>query len=411
MLQKFPFGIWNYTPVERSKLSDIDDWAECGLTVTMAPTIEYGKHDPRELLPFLDKAHERDMALIVNVRGLDYAFCATDGEAAYEAALREIYNSLAGHPALYGFVVGDEPRTAEHLEASVSCMRIQRKIDARLHPYLNLSGGTVGFDSELFGGRNMTEWMRYAKKESGCAVFCFDEYSQVINDGGISIYFDTLGSFTSAADASAVELWGCMLSSAHLMFKKPTEFQYIWQITVSAALGCRGIVWFRFYDRDVAPDLYGSPIDEFGYKTDAFYHMLRAQRRFNMHYGELLMRLRHKKAYLVRNMYGENVARPRYAFLENGTHPYILDAECFDEGLISFFEDEDGHEYAAFVNLSQTNYGNIRPTLDSEHCSLTELHFNGERETPFGVDTRGFGFDGNIELQPGQLRMFRLDVK
>ena len=41
----------------------------------------------------------------------------------------------------------------------------------------------------------------------------------------------------------------------------------MWQITMSAAFGCKGVIWFRLYDRDISPNYHGSPIDEYGYNT------------------------------------------------------------------------------------------------------------------------------------------------
>lgn len=408
MSQKFPFGIWNYLPLSESKLTDIDDWAECGLTVTMAPAISMEKDDPRDLIPFLDRAASHDMKLMVNVRDLSYATYANEGAEAYEKKLRSLHEIFKGHPALYGYVVGDEPTTPEHIEASVQCMKIQRQMDDTLSPYLNLAGAhTLALSPEYFGGRTYPEWLKYMVDESGFAVCCFDEYSQTINNvEGYHSYFRTVKPHVEAADAAGADMWGCLLSSAHIVFNKPTEHQFRWQINVSAALGCRGIFWFRFYDRVSAPDFYGSPIDEYGYKTDAFYALLRCQRRFNDHYGEILMRLKRKSSYIVGD------PRGNYPNFKPGDHEYILNANIDDTGVLSFFEDDEGNEYLCIVNGCVKYFASFTVEFDTTKCSLTELHRNGATEIPFGSDNFGLGaMSNNFGVYPAQLRLFRIDKK
>ena len=408
MAKKFPFGAWNYLPLSESKVSDVDDWAECGLTVTTSPKINIESDDPRELLPYLDRAAELGLKLIINVWDLSYSTYVKKGAEEYEKKLRELHEIFKGHPALYGYVVGDEPTSAKYLDSTFQCIKVQKQMDPSLNPYINFSGpNTRALGPEYFGGRTYAEWLKHVAEESGATEFCFDEYCQTINNvDGYSGFFKTAKFHVEAAESAGADMWACLLSSAHLAYNVPTEAQYRWQINVAAALGCRGVFWFRFYDRDIAPDYYGSPINEFGYKTDSFYHLLTCQRRFNSHYGEILLRLKRKNTWIVGDPRGD------YPIFKAGDHDYILHAKIDDTGVLSIFEDENGAEYLCVVNGCHKFCASCYVTVDPSKCILTELTKNGDIESPFDSDEYTAGDSVHkLSLFPAQLRLFRIDKK
>ena len=51
-----------------------------------------------------------------------------------------------------------------------------------------------------------------------------------------------------AADKAGVDLWLTPLSSAHHVYRPSSEFKYMMQITTAAAMGIKGLTWFRLYD-------------------------------------------------------------------------------------------------------------------------------------------------------------------
>lgn len=400
MAQKFPFSMWNYKPLNESRVSDVDDWAECGFTVPMSPAFLYGKDDPCELIPYLDRAHEKNMQLLINLWNVSFKNYVEEGAKEYERKLREVHECLKGHPALYGYVVGDEPTGAE-LDASIQCVKIQKEMDPTLNPYLNFSGThTVARLNDYYGECSYPQWLTDGAKEAGHYIYGFDEYSQAINNlGGYNAYFRTTKDHMDAADAAGADMWACLLLSAHHVFNKPTELQIKWQINISAALGCRGVSWFRFYDRTAGHDLYGSPVDEYGFKTDTYYNLLRCQRRFNDHYGEILMRLKRKNTWIIGNPRGD------YPNFKPGDYEYILSATADDTGVLSVFEDENGTEYVCIVNGCDKYFQTFHINFDSSKCTFTELTQNGRVELDFDEMLHGDG----ISLQAAQMRLLRIN--
>ena len=403
MAEKFPISIWNYNNLDDFTPDEVNVWADCGLTVTMTPRIVYGKDDPAKIIPFLDMAEERGVKLIANVNGLELDTVRKLGVDGYKNRFLEVYNIIK-HPALYGFYIGNEPSEKEAFEDSITSVKIQKELAPELSPYLNLHTGMDDTDPELLGGKTFRQWLKDFAKDTGFKVFSYGHYDQVWDENGIDSFFRNIKALVSAANEAGVDCWNTQLSSAHYMFRVPNFYEVTWQITAAAACGSRGINWFRFYDRPVDTNLHLSPIDEYGNKTPLFYDLQRACRRFNDHYGEIIMRCRLKNTYFTNKTYGG------YDIFTDRCHPVIKNVRSTEQAIVSFFEDTDGTEYLCIVNCSMTNPGVFRPEFDREKYSLVAVSMNGKQEVPYEKGMSMAHWDGEW-LHPGQLAMFRIDHK
>ena len=395
-MSKYPFSTWIYNPLSDFTPDVLEVWAHAGMNVPMTPKMYYGKDDPTSLIPWLDKAEALGMQLIINYEDVSYGDYIRIGAEEYERRLSEIYNVLKGHPALYGFYVGDEPDSAEELEATVQCYKINRKVAPELNAYTNLIGTMPRKGPEFFGGRTLTEWFKYFKEETGVQILSQDLYNPLINDISVGWHFEEVKTMVEAAEAAGVELWANMLCSGHDAFRAPSELDIRWQINVNAAVGCRGGIWFRMYDRALGNEYHGSPIDEYGNKTEAYYGMCRSQRRFTDHYGELLMSLKRQSTYMT----GKD--RGVYPMLTDDAHD-LVKIDGYEEGVVSFYTAEDGKEYICMVNASMQFLATWKFEFDSEKCSVNEVLFNG-------TVTRPMENLGQV-LYAGQMRMYRIDRK
>lgn len=389
MTQKFPLGAWVYNRIEEFTPDEVDVWADLGLTVTMAPSIDYGD-DMTKLIPFLDRARDRGIQLILWVNGVGSS----------EARFREVYEVFKGHPALYGFFVGDEPGDVASVNSCIEIMNMQRKVAPELRPYVNLMGSSFEREPQMFPGKTYNDFMKDFAERSCCDMVCFDTYTQMINDGGVTNYFKGLKAQTDAAYHVGIDIWATCLTSAHYAYNVPSEYQLLWQITVSAALGCKGIIWFRLYDKKIAPEYYGSPIDEYGCKTPQYDMLRRCQRRFNDQYGELLMQLHRKQVFIT------GIQRGDWQMFNSYSHDCIKAVKTFENTVVSFFEDDFGKEYLCLVNSEMYIKNSIELEIDSDKCSLTELLLNGQ------LESNDFGEDGDsFTLYPGQMKMFKINRK
>lgn len=379
--------------------NELELWAECGMTTPLAPKTYYGKDDSKKLIPYLDKAEELGMQLIVNYEDFSYGQIDVVGDEEYERRFREVYEPLKGHPALYGFYSGDEPDSRKDFEQIRRCYAIHKKVAPELKPYINLISYMSCMPSEKLLDMTLEEWFR-SIKELGVDFVSQDAYTCMVNDASITTYLKEIKGVVDAAEKAGVDVWSNMLCSGHYVYRAPSESDVIWQINVAAAIGCRGGIWFRFYDRDIGFEYYGSPIDEFGNKTSTYYSILRAQRRFNTHYGELMMNLKRKSTYMTGYK-----KRDVYPELNSDVHD-LVKISGYEDGVISFFEDKDGKEYFCIVNASIEFISSWRIEFDPAKCNVVELYFNGKSEESLIHD-----LGDDILFYVGQLRMFRIDRK
>ncbi|MBQ6263488.1 MAG: hypothetical protein IJK58_08245 [Clostridia bacterium] len=400
--EKFPISFWNYRYLGEGMTPDeVFVWADLGLTVSMAPKIHSDLVGKEELLQYLDNAEKAGIKLIIWVEGLEYDHLRAEGEAWYRDLFTRAYQTFR-HPALYGFYAGDEPGGVENFRASWQAIAIQREIAPDLDPYLNLHTCMDDVDPEEFEGRTFRQWIKELAEATGFKIFGYGHYDQVWNDFGVESYFRNIKALRETADAAGVDVWNTLLSSAHYMFRIPTEYEFAWQVNVSAALGARGIVWFRLYDRPHGPNYHGSPIDEYGNKAPTYIPFLHANRRFQDHYGKLIMKLKFREAFFAKENHGG------FETLPFGYHPVIKTVRATEEAVISFFNDKDGGEYMVMVNASMDTPGVFRPEFERDAHSLKEVLFNGAALVPYGLGTSEAHWDG-AWLYPGQMIIYKID--
>ena len=410
MNKRFVFSMWTYNDISEFTPDEIDVWIDLGMTLPMLPAASIERDGPETLLPWLNKAQERGIQVIVNYPAINYAAYGELGRDEYIKRVKPLYDAFADHPAVHGFCIGDEPFNKGALEAALGALKVNKELAPHLSPYLNYTGATQSFSQETLGGRDLSGWIKHAYEESGVDEICFDSYSQTINSGdGMTDHLISLREWKNAAKgANDSELWGCLLSSGHHVYTPPNETGYRWQINTAAAAGLRGVLWFRLYDRAEVITYYGSPIDEFGDKSEAYYALKRCQRRFNNHFGEIFMRLRHKSTYMI------NSYRGVFPTFTEGTHDVIKKIRANDETMISFFDDEEGNEYLCVVNCETRFYGDVYVHFDKSRYFLSEQNMNGAVQTrPDGDQADCVINDEFVEFTPipAALHLFKIIKK
>ncbi len=404
MADKFIISMWNYKTVYESRIEEVDWWADCGINAPQSPTVNWDDSKGLGILTdFLDRARERGIKIIVNVLGLRDSDLKKIGEKEYTERFIKAY-SVLNHPALFGFFVGDEPDDVT-LPYSLSCVKIQKRIAPELSPYLNFHAQFHNDGEKYFGKKSFDEWMKDFAGETGVELFSYGNYEQaagrITSDSCMEASFSNLRPLVEASEAAGMDCVNTQLSSAHVSYRIQSEYDFTWQITVPAACGSRGVSWFRFYDRLNIINYHGSPIDEFGNKTEYYYRMLRANRRFSAHFGEIIVNLKRTATYFNEKSFGG------YDLFNEKSHDVIK--SVFTGGvnvIVSFFADDQSREYLCLVNADFIIPAQVRIGYDSLSYSLYEILQNGRVENEYN-DSYGDG----LWLYPGQMALLRIDGK
>ena len=412
MENKFLFFSWVYDLMKDYDFSMFDTFLEAGVNLPMSPVFTHDNaEDVEKLKKLLDYAEERGVQMILHAADFSTGGYRKMGEEKWSEEFKKFYEeTLERHPAIYGFYVGDEPSDAYWLELTRQVIIKMTEIHPNLKPYINFTGSMNTFGPDRFGGIDMVEWLTNLKNDSGEFLHTYDMYPQVINNGGgTTAYFEDCKKNAEASEAAGITPIACLICSAHMVFRPVQPLYGInWQVSTAAACGFKGVNWFRLCDRLVDPNYHASPIDAFGNKTDLYYDVLRAQKTFTYHYGDIFMHLKRKSTYF----FGEDMKRDIYPRFEANTHPIMKDIKAgWEESLVSFFEhDETGEEYFAIVNLSRQHYDHYMFYCDAEKYGVNHVLRNGAHQISVPVGDAAGDFEGHF-LYPGQLGLFKIVKK
>ncbi len=392
MAKQVQMTFWNYNSFKDYKPHMLRDWIELGITLPLLPMFNMNRDSKEDLIAILDDAQSLGVQVLLqfntmileSIKDLD----------AYRAEVEKIHATFGTHPAVYGYYVGEEPNIKSQWQYFEGT-KIIKEVAPNAAVYTNFGSIERTERMMLQGTQSLDEWIGKFKEHSGNDIIGFGCYSALFRDNtGSFEHFYNLNTFVEAAKKHGVDVWATMLSSAHDYYRVPTEDDYRWQINTCVACGCRGIVWFRLYDKLVAADYRGSPIDEFGVKTQHFYDMARAQKKFNIHYGKLFGRLNHVSTHGIGVSYGGYpYFVPSTTDEAGAVTDLISHADC-RAGLISFFKDEDGTDYIAVVNTD---------TVNSYHMTLT-YSAKVERADMVYYDEKQLNCHVNRNGQEGELR-------
>lgn len=411
----FPITFWNYNVLRQFGPDEIAVWKDLGITVGMVPRFKMSDTEAVEIIKEYLKEAERlgGIKLMLWVEDMTLYDYGLLGEEKFREKFTQAYNTFKS-PALYGFFAGDEPNERHTFEGTKAVVRIEKEIAPELDPYINFG---IDLDKRIercYPEITFDEWMKDFCKQTNLKHFCYGHYDQMVDEKGVDSHFRNLKATSEVAEKYGVEFWLTALSSAHYMFRIPTEYELLWQITTSVACGCKGISWFRLHDRWHSPANYhGSPIDEYGNKGETYIRMLHANRHFHDEYGSFVMGLKRKETYFTKHAYSG------YTTLPYGKHHVIQTVRSTENGIVSFFEDENGTEYLVMVNASMEKAGVFRPEFDRDKYTLTEIRKNDKEMCIYGRRTTYDHYDAGhtenhwdgIWLYPGQLTIYRIGEK
>ncbi|HOK56464.1 MAG TPA: hypothetical protein PKV21_08970 [bacterium] len=411
---KFPIGFWNYTDLEKHSkiynLSEIKKWADAGFTIVHGPDFKPDDKKQKQLMiKILNWCNKYGIKVI-----LWDPRCIVKNNINISKYKKEVKKSIFDFgklPALFGFFLCDEPGY-NLMEDVVKSVRIQREIEPKLIPFVNL----LPFFKGVEGRIGTTDWIGFLEdyiEKSNTELLSYDCYFQMNPDEeGVKTYFENLRIFREVSLKKGIPFWTTLLCVGHFNYRCPNYDELRWQFNTSLACGANGILWFFYYMRIPHSNYRFSPVNELWELTETYYNLRLIHKNFHQHYRDLFTKLVSRKVFFYPEASG---GWSKF----NPKESLISQISCMPENhplLIGEFVDIVGRPYIMLVNNSMK---------ENVYCTIT---FTGKNIRVFSWDWDGKEYEGkaysailinrgkeNIRvshwLAPGQEAVYRVYKK
>jgi hypothetical protein len=207
----------------------------------------------------MDNAHKAGVKLFL---------CSGDLKTDTEKTVKKVMN----HPALAGYVLGDEPPVSEFKGAAEWLKKIQA-VDSKHPCYINLLPNYATFhqlgvdDKELYGAPSYREYLETFVREVPVPFISFDHYP-VVEDGESHLreqWYANLEDIRYVSQKSGLPFWAYTLSVAHRIYPVPTVGELRLQMYSNLAYGAQVLQYFC-YSGAGYEDYHSSPIS-YGKRT------------------------------------------------------------------------------------------------------------------------------------------------
>ncbi|MDR0725288.1 MAG: beta-galactosidase, partial [Prevotellaceae bacterium] len=210
----------------------------------------------------LDNAHKAGVKLFI---------CTDELKTDTEKSVRSVMN----HPALAGYILGDEPPASEFKRAGEWVRNIQA-IDPKHYCYINLLPNYATFhqlgldDKKLYGVPSYREYLEAFVKEVPSGFISFDHYP-VISDEKTLLreqWYENLEDVRNVSQKHGIPFWAYTLSVAHRIYPVPTVAQLRLQTYSNLAYGAQALQYFA-YNAAGYEDYHHSPVSH-GKRTEVY---------------------------------------------------------------------------------------------------------------------------------------------
>jgi len=404
----YPMGYWSTKPLGPDSLSMAKDWEDLGFTLPIAPHYDPAKGNKQVMIDLLDAIYSKGMKTIITDARSHWRVLAEKGEAAYREGYAAMLKDFGGHPAVFGFHVGDEPN-AENFENACRAVAIQEEMSPGHTAYLNLLPWHYGIEDRT-GYMDFNKYLDDYIKKSGTKLISYDCYSQMNpGESGFDMYFNNLRMFWQAGLRNKVPFYTILLGIGHFNYRVPSFDDIRWQLSTAAAHGAKGILWFYIYQFDYSLSNYrNAAINERGRRTELFYDIADNNKTFLDTYGETLLRLTLDHVWHFGRCYGGfplfNPDETTKMLTTTNDCPLIL----------SYFTSDTGEKFAMLVNNSVDKNSLARLTLRGNKKISMCYGGNEIREVKTSQDSPFIERSGGLTsvghwLSPGQAILLKYE--
>ncbi len=321
--EEFAILAWGHTPGDADTLREL---RACGFNLAGFVAPEH-----------LDAVAAAGLKCIVSTRETHVSDAAASlDDAAIQPRVAALTERVAGHPAVFGYYLRDEPSAALY-PGLARWAAAFRRADPKHASYINLFPNYAS--PGQMGAATYEEYVESFVTTVKPAFISYDHYA-LMDDGALRDgYFQNLEVVRSAALRHNLPFWNIVLSNAHFRYAEPSEAGLRFQAYTTLAYGGRGISYFTYF----APAIGNyrlAPIDAFGHKTPTW-DMLRSVNLQIHRLGPTYLTLKSV------NVFHHPDVPPKCAGLDTSRHLAAVPGGHF---VIGEFEGPGGRPFVLIVN-------------------------------------------------------------
>jgi hypothetical protein len=189
----------------------------------------------------LDVAARHGLGMLVADHRFGPAALRAGGD--WRPGLRDAVRDYAGHPALRGYFVADEPVVAEFADVAAMVAEI-RVVDPTGVAYVNLLPDYIPPDK--LGAESYERYVERFVEEVEPRLLSYDYYP-FGKEKDRSTFFANLGVIRWVARRHRIPFLLIALAMPHGPYRDPTEAELAWQVFHALAFGARGVSYFTYW--------------------------------------------------------------------------------------------------------------------------------------------------------------------
>jgi hypothetical protein len=242
----FIISYWCGPSQADTTLERVKEIAECGFTVAQAPDLWEPPSEAQVQfnLKFLDYCQEAGIKAFIfdgNVwKDGDWSMTNSADIPKVEKNLDGMIANYSKHPALMGFVLGDEMGYPSHPRLKLLTQYLLKNDPTHLPYYNNLPSYAAGNPRSY--EREVTAFLKTVKP----ALFSWDAYWQLSRGDDENYYWENLEIARRQCLKAKTPFNQIIVSLKHMGYRECREADLRWQVWTSLAYGSRGIQYFTY---------------------------------------------------------------------------------------------------------------------------------------------------------------------
>ncbi len=252
--EAFPIVCVLGPPANDNRLAHWQRIKDANFTIVL-PSYQY---DDADQLKMLNHCRQVGLGGLVHVKRLAPPGSSGSPPAAWRQLVGEAVERYADHPALYGYMVRDEPGADLFAQLGRVVNEFSR-LDPRHPVCINLF--PVHASDEQLQASDYVEYLDRYLQTVKPPFLSYDHYPLLRDGSDRPDFFLNLELTRAAGARHKTPVWTVVLSGWSDHFRKPTAAELRWQVYSALAYGAKGVAYFAYWP---ANDDYTAVVDYAG---------------------------------------------------------------------------------------------------------------------------------------------------